>query len=221
MLVLQSLKHMLDDFWTHDISLFDGVFAYYHKKPRPVRGKLHASEETYRLGTFEQDIRPVATLKGKRTYVMLQPYVFEPILTFTVGLYQKPKQYADEGEAIGKTLGEPKQAGVREVQIGNAQAWYYHEDQTIEVWECFLDSGFRVHPLVEDVHMRRLWQGFEAWLVQQFPKATRFITPFHDPIARSVAEYQTFLRTLGYESVSLSAFGKPIVRAGESPHEGR
>src|SRR6266568_5700141 len=111
---------MQDDFWTHDIPLFDGVFGYYHNQSRPVRGKVHLSEEPYRLDEFEQEVRPIQTLRGTRTYIMLHPYVFEPILTLTVGLYKKPEQYADMGEAIGETLGSQKQEGVREVEIGNA-----------------------------------------------------------------------------------------------------
>jgi hypothetical protein len=202
---------MLDDFWTHDIVLFDGVFRYYHQKPRPVRGKIHTSEEPYRLNAFEQDIRPIETLKGTRTYVMMHPYVFEPILTLTVGLYKKPKQYADQGEAIGETVGGLKQEDVRDVQIGSAQAWYYHNDHILEIWECFLESRFRTHPLVDDPHMRKLWQGIEMWLVKQFPQARRIVTPFNDPIAHSIEEYQTFLRSLGYEPVAKAAFGKKLM----------
>jgi hypothetical protein len=204
-------KQVVDDFWTYDIALFAGVFSYYRNTPRPVRGKIHASEESYELmGRSEQDIRPIPTRRGTRTYVMLHPYVFEPILTLTVGLYKKPKQYADMGEAIGETVGQPKQEGVREVQIGSSQAWYYHQDKIIEIWECFLDSRFRKHPLVDDPHMHRLWQGFERWLVKQFPEATRIVTPFNDPIAHSLEEYQEFLRSLGYESVAKAAFGKSL-----------
>jgi hypothetical protein len=203
---------MQDDFWTHDVPLFEGVFRYYHNKPRPVRGKIHASDEPYRLEKHETDIRPIAMLTGTRTYIMLHPYVFEPILTLTVGLYQKPKHVADMGEAIGETLGQPKQEGVRDVQIGNAQAWYYHQDKILELWECFLWEGFRTHPLVDDPHMKKLWQGVETWLIQQFPQATRIVTPGNDPIAHSIEEYQTFLRSLGYESVAKAAFGKPVKR---------
>ena len=54
------------------------------------------------------------TRKGTRTYVLLHPYVFEPILTFTVGLYNKPKQHADAGEFIGETIGRPKQEAAPE-----------------------------------------------------------------------------------------------------------
>ena len=202
---------MQDEFWNHDIALFDGVFSYYHNTPRPVRGKIHTSEEPYELmGKSEQDIRPLPTRHGTRTYTMLHPYVFEPILTLTVGLYKKPRQVADMGEAIGATLGSPKQEGVREVEIGNAQAWYYHDDHILEIWECFLDSRFRTHPFVRDPQMRKLWQALEAWLSKQFPEAIRIVTPFNDPIAYSIEEYQTFLRSLSYEPVAKAAFGKKL-----------
>ncbi len=199
-----------DDFWTNDIFLFEGVFPSYRNKPRPVRGKIHTSEETYRLDAFERDIRPIATLRGNRTYIMMHPYAQEPILTFTALLYNKPKHYADQETVIGETLGKVKQEGVRDVPIGSAQAWYYHEDRIIEIWECFLWDFVRSHPLVEDQYMQKLWQGFEVWLLTQFPQATRIVTPCNDPIAHSIEEYQTFLRSLGYSPVAKSAYGKTI-----------
>jgi hypothetical protein len=210
---------MIDDFWTHDIFLFSGTFQRYRNERRPVRGKMHTSEETYHLDSFEQHIRPLETLKGSRTYVMMHPYVLEPILTFSVGLYNKPKQYADQQETIGETLGRPKQEGVRDVQIGSSQVWYYHEDKIIEIWECFLWEDFRTHPFIDDPHMKQLWQAFEHWLIGQFPEATRIVTPCNDPIAETIAEYQTFLRSLGYQPVAKSAFGKPVA-AGKRPLTG-
>ena len=54
--------------------------------------------------------------------------------------------------------------------------------------------------------MQNLWKAFEQWLGEQFPEATRIVTPFHDPIA----EYQTFLSSLGYAPVAKAAFGKKI-----------
>ena len=201
-----------DPFWTHETPLFNAAFRYYRNEPRPVRGKIHTSEELYRLEPYEQDIRPIETLRGTRTSIMMHPYVFEPILTFTVGLYKKSKVYADQEAAIGETLGSPKQEGVRDVQIGSAQAWYYHEDKTIEIWECFIDSRFRFqkHPLASDPHMQKLWNSFEAWLVKQFPQAKRIITPFNDPIAETIEEYQEFLRSRGFEPVAKAAFGKVV-----------
>jgi len=72
---------------------------------------------------MRHEIIPISEKKGIRTYVMMHPYVLEPKLTFTVGLYPKPKQYADQESPIGEVLGSHHE-GFREVQIGNAQAWY-------------------------------------------------------------------------------------------------
>jgi hypothetical protein len=35
-------------------------------------------------------------------------------------------------------------------------------------------------------------------------------TPFNDPIAESIDEYQAFLKTLGYSPLAQGAFGKEI-----------
>ena len=56
--------------------------------------------------------------------------------------------------------------------------------------------------------MPKLWSSFEKWLMKQFPEATRMVTPFNDPIAKTIEEYQAFLRSLGYEPVAKAAFGK-------------
>jgi hypothetical protein len=50
-------------------------------------------------------------------------------------------------------------------------------------------------------------------LVTKFPQATTLATPFNDPIAHSIAEYQTFLKSLGYSSIAKGAFGKSIASA--------
>ncbi len=122
----------------------------------------------------------------------------------------KPKQYADQEAAIGETIGTPKQQGFREAQVGNAQAWYYHEDKTIVLWECFFERMFRKHPLSEDKNMQNLWRSFEHYLLKQFPKATTLATPFNDPIAQSIGEYQAFLKSLGYSPIAKAAFGKKL-----------
>jgi hypothetical protein len=143
---------------------------------------------------------------------MMQPIVYEPILTLTTGLYAKPKHYADQKSAIGKTVGQPKQEGFLEVQLGNAQAWFYHEGQTLVLWDCYFDDRYLRHPLVTDQNMLQLWQGFERWLSMQFLKAITIATPCHDPIATSIKEYQLFLMELGYKSISDTAFVKRIIK---------
>lgn len=196
---------VVDEFWTQDIPLFHGVFKYYRNKPQPVRGKVHLAEERY----FEKhEIIPMTTPKGMQTYVMLHPYVFEPKLTLTVGLYKKPKQVADMGEQVGEVVSS-KQEGVREVEVGKCQAWYYHEDRILVLWECFLESFVRDQPLLQDPNMKQLWEQVEQYLLAQFPQTRQVVTPFDDPLFET-PDYQTFLRSLGYESVAKTAFGKRV-----------
>jgi hypothetical protein len=71
-------------------------------------------------------------------------------------------------------------------------------------------SGFRSHPSPTSMYMPKLWKSFEKRLYKQFPEATRIVTPFNDPIAKSIEEYQTFLRSLGYKPVAQAVFGKEI-----------
>jgi len=58
--------------------------------------------------------------------------------------------------------------------------------------------------------MQKLWQAFERYLMQKFPKAETLATPFNDPIAASIEEYQSFLKTLGYSPLVQGAFGKKV-----------
>jgi hypothetical protein len=55
-----------------------------------------------------------------------------------------------------------------------------------------------------------VWKGFEQWLIRQFPQAKTLATPFNDPIAKSIDEYQSFLKSLGYSPISKAAFGKKV-----------
>jgi hypothetical protein len=197
-----------DDYWTEHIQLFTVQFPTYNTKPQKVWGRFHTSEERY--FAIQHEIIPLSEKKGKRIYINMQPYVFELQLTITVGLFPKPKAYADQDEAIGQTIGQPKHEGFREAQVGNVQAWYYHQDKTIVLWECFFDNRFRRHPLLQDANMQKLWKGFEHWLIRQFPQAKTLATPFNDPIAESIDEYQAFLKLLGYTPLATAAFGKSV-----------
>jgi len=72
-------------------------------------------------------------------------------------LYPAAKHYADQDSLIGEVMGA-KRGGVREVIIGNAQAWYYREDKILVLWECFLQNFVRDLPLLKDPNMARLWK---------------------------------------------------------------
>lgn len=196
-----SIQH--DDFWTHDAPLFVGSFPSHRNKPRMVQGRFHISEETFWYDNHEIiSLQMEPGTKGKRTYVMMQPYILEPQVFMSVGLYPTPKKYADQDEAIGEVQ-STNVKGMRQRQIGNAQAWYYPQEKKIVLWECFLDAPMRVaSSLSEDKYMKALWSSFEQWLIQQFPQATHIATPFNDPIAKSIEEYQAFLRSMGYGSAS-------------------
>src|SRR5437763_7254254 len=180
------VKHE-DDYWTHDIPLSTARFPYYRNEPRMVQGKIHVSEE-HIYTSIVREIVPLSSKKGPRKYVSLHPYVLEPRMVMNVGLYPRPKHYADQESAIGEVLSSEIN-GWRQKVIGNAQAWYYPADKTIVLWECLLNDGFREHPLPEDINMRNLWKSFERWLIKQFPKAETLATPFNDPIAESIEEY--------------------------------
>src|SRR5437763_5582709 len=206
--VQESINSVEDDFWTEHQPFFTAQFSNYYTKPQKVWGRFHTSEERY-FGTASEII-PLEHKKGKKTYIMMQPYVLEPKLTLTIGLYNKPKKYADQEDVIGKTIGSPQHNGFREAQLGNAHAWYYHEDKTIVLWECFFEDRFRKDALTTDKNMQSLWELFEHWLIKQFPKAHKLATHFNDPIAQSIEEYQAFLKTLGYSPIAQAAFGKKI-----------
>jgi len=118
-----------DDFWTERTPLLTAQFPTYYSEPQKVWGRFHTSEEQYRASPDEEVI-PIKEKKGKRTYVRMQPYVLEPKLTLTVGIYNQPKKYHDQESPIGEVIGS-RHEGFREAQVGNAQAWYYSADKTI------------------------------------------------------------------------------------------
>jgi hypothetical protein len=108
------------------------------------------------------------------------------------------------------SFARPPRQGQPAPEDGNAQAWYYHTDKTIVLWECFFDDRFLKHPLPQNANRQNLWQSFEHYLLTKFPQASTLAVPFHDPIAESIDEYQAFLKTLGYSPLAQDAFGKRI-----------
>jgi hypothetical protein len=197
-----------DDFWTERLPFFAAQLPAYYRKPQQIHGRFHTSDEEYSPSRHE--IIPLSERRGQRTYVLMQPYVLQPKLTFTVGVYNRPKQYADQESPIGKVIGAPQAQGFREVEVGNAQAWYYPAEKTIVLWECFFYDDFRKHPMATDTNMLNLWKGFERWLLRQFPNTETLATTTHDPIAETIEEYQTFLKSLGYSPLFKTAFGKKV-----------
>jgi hypothetical protein len=91
--------------------------------------ETNLEEERYSLRKADHDIEPITTLKWTRQYIHCKPFVLVPDITLTIGLYQQP---TTEG-AIGEVL-EARERKHREVEIGQAQAWYYPADTTIVLW---------------------------------------------------------------------------------------
>jgi hypothetical protein len=77
-----------DDFWTERLPFFTAQFPSYYREPKKVHGRIHTSDEHYFDGSHE--IIPLSHRHGQRTYVMMHPYVLEPKLTLTIGLYGLP-----------------------------------------------------------------------------------------------------------------------------------
>lgn len=203
----QSEQPVTDDpFWSEYSHLFTTNVPAYLTEQK-IFGRFHISEEEY--VTFPSEIVPISKKRGTRSYVMMHPFVVEPELTLTVGLYNKQKKYADKESPIGEVINTHCR-GLRETQLGNAQAWYYPHDKTIVLWECFFDRNIRKHPLDTDTNIQELWRSFERWLIKKFPDAKMLATPFNDPIAHSIEEYQNLLTSLGYKSIAKAAFGKKI-----------
>jgi hypothetical protein len=193
-----------DPYWNEDTVFFTGTFGYYRNKPQKVWAKFHVSDERYYA--IDREIVPIKTPNGTRTYVHMQPYILEPNLVMTVAL--EPKRMTDRGEVVG-SVQHTQMRGTKDAIIGNAQAWYYHDDKTLVVLECFLEQRFRDVPLGKDENMRTLWHHFETWLTARFPRSLRIVTPFADPLFTKI-EYHMFLRSLGYTPVAQAAFGKQL-----------
>jgi hypothetical protein len=197
-----------DPYWTEDASLFEGSFRYFRGSPSIVRARIHVDEEHYRLGTADLEASLITQKAGGRCYVLLKPYVLEPDITLTVGLYAGETS----GQAVGEVL-DSTWEGMRQRDIGHAQAWHYADpaSPTTVLWECFLERHFRDHPLPEDPNMQGLWTSVESYLLTHFPKTARIITTDKDPMFDD-REYQRFLRELGYRPVALALYGKDVPR---------
>ncbi len=193
-----------DPFWTDDVALFEGTFRFYRSRPQPVRARAHIAHERYRPGDVHEEIVPLQHTSGERAYVLLKPYVPERQVTVTVALY--PTMQPDG--AIG-AVRSSRQTGLRPREIGHAQAWHYPMDQTLVLWECYLDPPFQTEPLLTDSNMRSLWLGTERFLHERFPETQQLVTPAYDPLF-AAEEYAAFLRSLSYEPAAKAAFGKTI-----------
>jgi hypothetical protein len=185
--------------WTHDVEIGPGEF---HNGSSTMRLKARLSTERYGR---PPEVVPGLSWRGERTYVDATPYILTPGVAAAVGL--TPHQ--DAAGVSGEVLAHPH-LNPRHVEVGRAQAWAYPTDHTLVLLECYLATPRpRVAHPRDDITLTTLWRGFEAFLLAQFPQMHRVVTPAAEPGQDRVA-WHGFLRSLGYEKLTHSAFVKKI-----------
>lgn len=192
-----------EPFWQFDEEIGEGQFF---GEQTAIRLKAHVSAERYHHTNEHDEIVPLATKSGCRVYVLAKPYILEADYRISMGLYSQP----DEQGAIGEVVGSGW-VGMRQREVGQAQAWFYPEARTLVLWECFLEHWYRGEDPRTDETLGTLWKGFEEFLLRQFPDARRIASPSWEPIYEDDREaWPGFLEARGYERVDERAFGKVV-----------
>jgi hypothetical protein len=159
-----------------------------------IRLKARFSEEEYGELDGHSELIPISSRRGRRTYVLAKPYILEPEISLKVGLYPEPRKDGAIGEVIGIDW-----KGMREIEIGRAQAWHYGQDKTLLLWGCYLYEPYREKDPLKDRNLKLVWQSFEELLKERFlPR--KIFTPSWEPIYEE-ALWQEFLRSQGYRDL--------------------
>ncbi len=135
----------------------------------------------------------------------MQAYILWPVITLTAGLPSP----APAG-ALGVVL-ESEYTGVRPVEIGDCQGWYYPEDGVAVLWECLVGDRYRAGDPSEDRLLALLWEGFEWLLLERSFTARRIVTPSWEPLYEPPV-WHRFLEGRGYSPVAERAWGKEVGR---------
>ena len=153
-----QIETVEDEFWTERLPFFTAQFPTYYRKPQQVHGRFHTSEEKYSASAHE--IIPISEKHGKRTFAMMHPYVLEPKLTITVGLGAKPKHYADQEDAIGKTIGQPKHEGFQKLKLAMPKRGTTPPIKRLSSGRNFFRQPISQEPLrLTDTNMQRALAG--------------------------------------------------------------
>jgi hypothetical protein len=154
-----------------------------------------------------REIVKLRSVAQPRDYVFVEPYILLPDIRIGIDLYPTPSPTG----AIGQ-VASTDWIGMKQERIGDGQAWYYHQDRTLILWELTVFSHYEQdRPLEPGGNLMNMWQGFERFLVEKFPQARRMATLGHDPDFETLP-YQAFLRGLGYGKRSPETFSKAIKR---------
>ena len=196
---MNTQHYEFDDYWNSNQVLGDGSIE---DDRTLIRLKLHRSQERY---FHQEELFPIATSPGTRTYFHAKPYILIPDMTLTFAPYRTPAPDGSIGEVINMDVTKLKSR-----EIGNAQAWYYPAEQALVLWECFLEAPYRQpDPQADKLHTL-VWQGFEHTLGQQLPEVTRIYTTFEPIYPRPM--FAQFLATQGYHPCGPVAFVKEVGR---------
>ena len=183
-----------DPYWTEDLEI--GV-AELEGESFGVRLRVASQRERYQ---GSREIVPVAS-RSERLYVHAQAYILWPVIALTAGL-------PATGAALGVVL-ESDYTGVRPVEIGDCQGWYYAEDGITVLWECLVGDRYREADPAEDPLLALLWEAFERLLLRHSPGAARIVTPSWEPLYDPPA-WHRFLEGRGYSPVAERAWGKEV-----------
>jgi hypothetical protein len=187
-----------DPYWTHNVLLGEGEVE---KHTSLIRLHLHRSEEQ---AYHEESLFPIRVKRGDtKIYFHAKPYILIHRITLTVGL-TRPKADSDE---IGRVIGSDV-TKLQELEMGNAQAWYYPTEHALVLWECFLFQPFAKKDLLKDVLFAKVWQGFETVLLKELPDTNRIYTTYEPIYERPV--FSKFLTSMQYQKVDKVAFRKEV-----------
>jgi hypothetical protein len=126
-----------------------------------------------------------------------------PSLNCVSPIHNSPKPTGEIGTVASSSVKD-----LQAVEVGQAQAWYYPQDHSLVLWECFLETPFRNPVLLADQLHKLVWQGFEQHLRKEVPEVQRIYTTFEPIYDRPV--WAKFLKTQGYKKIDKVAFVKKI-----------
>lgn len=195
------------DYWEIDVPLAGGALS---PGRRLMALQAHIEEEAFRRPRDIDEIVPLTTRSGTRSYVAARPYVWETNLVMSVRLFP---QVGSDG-VIGEVTG-PATTSRRRRPIGHAQAWFYPADRMLVLWEALLYQQ-QEHCPAQDERLQTLWHGFEHFLLQQFPTTRSIATPSWEPLY-DTGSWRDFLQRLGYASLSERAFAKSVSTEARRP----
>lgn len=188
-----------DPYWTHDVAIevppsyeLTGGFGY--------RFKIHEARERY--GRSHEDLFQLQG-PGERVYFHGKPYQLLADHHLTIGLFAVPSPTGEVGQ-----VEDARWVGFRQQELGNAQGWYYPENRTLVLWECFLEERYRGGSPWEDTLNLVIWHSWERFLIDHSPGVQQVFTTWEDIYDREI--WQLFLEGQGYRQMAPAVFAKAV-----------